>query len=188
MFITKALTVAMTTLLYVVGTITMAYASSFTICKGSYALCAASPSTPTGNSITVKGTSYEEVMAVCPVMDGSFIADLTGGNMDGTCTNPNSNTVWSLFMPTLYIPQAPDWDTKTKAPIRLFTTTSGVGGQSNMFSFLCTMATKENGVQLANCYGPANESFNGTPVPVGTLVATQAVEGASLPVSTGPLP
>ena len=55
---------------------------------------------------------------------------------------------------------------------------------SNMWSFLCDLQpTQVNGVTLANCYGPINESpWNERHVPVGVTAFTQAPVGASNPV------
>ena len=163
-----------------------AMASSYQVCNQPFALCAASSSSPTGKTIVVNGISYPEMVAVCPVMHGPAVGDTAGGNMKGSCANPGTGQVWSLYQPRKNIPQAPNWDPKTPAPYRTFTTAAGAG-LSNMFSFSCTLTKKVKNVQLANCYGPADETLAGTPVPVGTKVITQAPVGASYPVG-GPLP
>jgi hypothetical protein len=161
--------------------ITPAHAEpALAICHGEYALCAASSAQPTGRTIVVNGKMFKEGVSVCPVLHGSAIADLN--LMNGSCDSPKGK-VWSLFEPRKNYPQAPTWET-LPAVQRTFTTTSGAGGMSNMWSFPCVKrAHRVNGVQLADCYGPLNESpWTGSDVPVGTNVVTDAPVGASYPV------
>lgn len=165
----------------------LAAESQFAICKGEFALCAASSAKLTGNTIMVGGTSFREAVAVCPVLTGESIADLSGGNMKGSCDAPGKGQVWSLFSPVQKFPQAPDWKPNTKAHFRTFVTGVRSSGMSNMFSFACKKTDVVNGTQLADCYGPTNENLQGQPVPVGTVVITEAPAGAPYPVG-GPLP
>ena len=158
-------------------------ASSIAICTGEYALCAASSTIPTGKMITVKGKEYKEGIAVCPVLTGTAIANLS--LMNGSCDAPKGR-VWSLFgvPPLTSYPQAPDWSVQP-AQFRSFVTTSETGGgMSNMWSFLCDKQPEQvNGVTLANCYGPINESpWDDRHVPAGSTAFTQAPVGASDPV------
>ena len=158
-----------------------AHAIDLAICHGEFALCAASPAVPTGQKIVVNATVYQEGMAVCPVLKGESIADLH--LMNGSCKAPKGK-VWSTFSTLKSFPQAPSWDVVTMVP-RTFVTTDVVGGgMSNMWSFLCTKQKKKvNGVKLAKCYGPLNESpWGSTPIPAGTKVVTGAPLGASDPV------
>jgi hypothetical protein len=164
----------------------LASAESFKMCKGEFALCAASGATLTGKTITVNGNAFPEVVAVCPVLHGPAIADVAGGNMQGSCNPPGKNQVWSLYQVRKNIPQAPDWKHDTIAPYRTFVS-SQTAQMSNLFSFSCTKSTVVNGQQLANCYGPANENLSGAVVPVGTEIITQAPVGVTYPVG-GPLP
>src|SRR6476620_6597120 len=65
----------------------------FEICKGRFALCAASTCQATGKYITVNVTGggtamFPEYDCTCPILDGPSIADLSGGNMKGSCTPP----------------------------------------------------------------------------------------------------
>jgi hypothetical protein len=83
----------------------------FKIYRGPYALCAASTCTSTGEEITVNvsagGTAqFPEYDCTCPILEGPAIADLTGGNMQGSCRPPSENQVWSIFAPREHIPQA----------------------------------------------------------------------------------
>ena len=165
-----------------------AHAMTIQVCKGEFALCAASPTTPVaGQTITVNGKVFPLGVAVCPVLRGPAFADmdLTGGS----CANPGPGKVWSLFQPRESFPQAPTW-ANTPAAFRKFTTTTASGGgMSNMFSFPCTVRPKKiNGAKLSDCYGPLNESpWDGDTVAVGTEIMTQAPAGAADPVG-GPTP
>jgi len=182
----KTLTIFSTIVLFWVAALfSTAQAQNLAICQGEYALCAASPATPTGNSIVVGNKVFKEGMAVCPVLDGGSIANLD--LMGGSCTAAKGK-VWSLFgfPPVSSYPQAPDW-TVQPAVARTFVTTA-TSGMSNMWSFECVKTKKVNGVQLADCFGPLNESpFDGGHVKAGSTVVTQAPVGASFPVG-GNLP
>ena len=164
----------------------IAFAQSFKICTGEFALCAASGATLTGKTITVNGNAFPEVVAVCPVLRGPAIADVAGGNMQGSCKPPGQNQVWSLYQVRVHIPQSPDWKHNTVAPYRTFVT-SQTAQMSNLFSFSCTKSTVVNGQQLANCYGPANENLSGGTVAFGTTVVTQSPGSVSYAVG-GPIP
>ena len=152
------------------------------MCHGAYALCAASATEPTGETIYVNGVAFAEGVAVCPVLHGISIANLA--LMNGSCEAPKKDTVWSLFSPIKSYPQAPTWAI-APATYRIFTTTAEVGGgMSNMWSFPCVVRpNKVNGVTLSDCKGPMNESpWTGTLIPAGTTVGTAAPVGAANPV------
>jgi len=156
-------------------------AADLMICNGEYALCAASGSTPTGKTITVKGKVFQEGMAVCPVLTGRSVAN--GALMNNSCDAPPGK-VWSLFSTVTEAPQAPTWAVVPMTPRSFVTSTEAGGGMSNQWSFLCDkQAKKVNNVQLANCYGPINESpwDNGHVAP-GTAAFTAAPVGAANPV------
>jgi hypothetical protein len=156
-----------------------ASAADLMICNGEYALCAASGSTPTGKKIMVKGQAFAEGMAICPVLTGRSIAN--PALMNNSCDAP-AGKVWSLFSTVSEAPQAPSW---AVAPLvqRTFTL-SKTDGMSNLWSFICNKQTKKtNGVQLASCYGPINESplTNGH-VKMGSTIITDAPAGVLNPV------
>ena len=154
-------------------------AAPIMVCNGEYALCAASGSTPTGKTITINGKVFQEGMAVCPVLTGRSIAnrDL----MKGSCNAPPGK-VWSLFSTVSEAPQAPSW---AVAPMvhRTFTL-SKTEGMSNQWAMLCDKQAKPvNGVTLASCYGPINESpFNNGRIKSGTTIITDAPIGVLNPV------
>ena len=157
-------------------------AQTIAICKGQYALCAASSTTPTGNLIKVNGKTFKEGVAVCPILTGDAIANMD--LMGGSCDAPKGK-VWSLFgvPPQTAYPQAPSWAV-APAEFRSFTVgTTPDTGMSNMWSFLCTKGEVVNGVQLANCHGPIMESpWTANHVVPGETAFTQAPAGASYPV------
>jgi hypothetical protein len=169
--------------LWVSALISTAHAQTIAVCKGEYALCAASPTTLTGKTISVQGKTFKEGVAVCPVLTGAAVANMD--LMGGSCDAPKGK-VWSLFgvPPQTAYPQAPDW-TVQPAVFRSFKVgDTPTTGMSNQWSFLCTKQTKQvNGVTLASCYGPVMESpWTGNHVVSGETAFTQAPVGASYPV------
>ena len=154
-------------------------AADLMICNGEYALCAASGSTPTGKKIMVKGQSFAEGMAVCPVLTGRSIAN--PALMNNSCDAP-AGKVWSLFSTVSEAPQAPSW---AVAPLVKRSFILGKDwGMSNQWSFLCDKQVKKvHGVQLASCYGPLNESpFTNGHIKPGTTIITDAPSGVLNPV------
>ena len=155
------------------------FAADLMICNGEYALCAASGSTPTGKRITVKGKEFAEGMAVCPVLTGRSIAN--PALMNNSCNAPPGK-VWSLFSTVSEAPQAPTW---AVAPLvhRTFVL-SKTEGMSNMWAMICDkQAKKVNGVTLASCYGPINESpFTNGHIKPGSTIITDAPVGVLNPV------
>ena len=173
----------------------------FRICHGQFALCAASTCQETGGSITVNVTaggtaSFPEVVCTCPIFSGPGIADVTGGNMQGSC-EPPSGQIWSYYQVRRHIPQAVnDWSrrrSQSLAPPLICSARLQLGNQlANCFSFACDPAGEINGVPVATCHCPEGELLEGKPVPANTAFATQAGQGdenicSEHPVS-GPLP
>ena len=119
----------------------------------------------------------------CPVVTGPSIADLGGGNMQGSCAIPAANAkypnpVWSLFSVNATLPQ--------QSATPAYSSTSG-GGQicpgtgtqmvTNCWSFECTIdqiPTNTQGVTTATCYCPLGENLTGDPVAAGTKFFTEA--------------
>jgi hypothetical protein len=158
-----------------------AFAEPLHICKGQFAFCGASGTTPTGKDIIVLGQTFKEGMSVCPVMTGDAVANFT--LMQNSCDAPKGK-VWSLFASFKSVPQAPTWENLPTVTRTFVTTNAPGGGMSNMWSMLCDIQPKQvNGVTLANCYGPMNESpWTNQPVPVGATFVTQAAVGSPNPV------
>ena len=169
----------------------------FQICGGYFALCAASTCTPTGGQITVRtatgGTAtFPEADCTCPVVLGPSIANLAGGNMQGSCEPPRPDTIWSTYQPRPNIPQAlTDW-VPAPAPPLFCPKRLGLGNQLvNCFSFLCDLQTYINNAPVVTCHCPIGELLAGTAVPPHTAFLTQAGQGdeatcAMYPVS-GPI-
>jgi len=139
-----------------------------------FALCAASTCTPTGKKIEVNtefGTApFDEAECTCPIFPGPSLADVMGGNMQGSCDpptlvngKPTDDGIWSWYLPTGNIPQEiNNWNTgkeKSEAPIQVCSS----GDFANCFSFACVRAGKVKGnVEVATCFCPINESVQGT--------------------------
>jgi len=153
-------------------------------CRGYYALCSASVCKPTGRHITVNVTgggtaSFPEVECACPIFYGLAHADLTGGNMQGSCEPPGPGQLWSLYFPKDEIPQEiNNWvqtGPEAKAPLQVCPKALNAGKQTaNCFSFACDQETYINGVPVATCHCPMGESFAGTSLPEATAFVTQA--------------
>ena len=157
----------------------------YKVCHGAYALCAASTCTPTGGTIEVNvsggGTaSFPEAECTCPVFTGPALADVYGGNMQGSCKPPGKDQVWSLYWPKVNIPQAVNnWSHKradTEVEFQLCSSSDNVGATfANCFSFACTLDKKrKNGVKTATCLCPLGENPDGSPVSADTAVFTPA--------------
>lgn len=164
------------------------------ICKGEFALCAASTCTPTGGNITLNnGKVKPEVACRCPILRGPSLADLTGGNMQGSCRPPAPGTVWSLFFPRLNYPQeATGFTSDPKKNNVVFQSCSASlmqgANAANCFSFLCEKEPGNNGIAVCKC--PIGQS------PANTTFLTEAGQGnpaacfqspVSLPVGVAPV-
>jgi hypothetical protein len=157
------------------------------ICQGAFALCASSTCTPTGSTIAVNvqggGTaSFPEASCLCPLVNGPALADVTGGNMQGSCAPPGKGQVWSLYEPKSNLPQqVNNWSRKpaeTAVSFQLCSAGLGVGNTfANCFSFACTInkdSKSTNGVKTATCFCPLGENPDGSAVPADTAVITPA--------------
>ncbi|MDQ2803280.1 MAG: hypothetical protein M3Y41_11565 [Pseudomonadota bacterium] len=148
-------------------------------------------------NVTGGGTAqFTEYDCTCPVFSDGAIADVTGGNMQGSCTPPPGQ-IWSLFHLKAEIPQAvTDWQRSlpaSAAPPLVCPAKLNLGDQFvNFFSFACDPAGQINGVPVATCHCPLGEPLDGTTVPPDTAFLTQAGQGDQAiceqhPVA-GPLP
>lgn len=177
-----------------IGISSLSYAQSkqdITTCNGEYALCAASTCQPTGKTITANsGYTYPEVVCKCPILNGIAIADLTAGNMKGTCAPTDSKHVWSLFAPKAHYPQEANNFSKrpkdTKVVVQKCAASLNQGANSsNCFSFNCVKGP--DGVAVCKC--PMGQ------VPDNTTFLTEAGQGnpeacfqhpVSLPIQNPP--
>lgn len=160
---------------------------TLSICVGDFALCAASGAERTGNTIVVNGKTFWEGRAVCPVLHGPAVANLA--LMNGSCSPLGPGKVWSLFSARSSFPQAPSWADAPAIKRTFVTVDSAAGGASNLWSFPCVVRPQPvNGVQLADCFGPINESpWNNDHVQIGGKWVTDAPIGVPNPVG-GNLP
>jgi hypothetical protein len=169
--------------------------SSNTTNGGQFALCAASSCVATGGQIPVtnlKGvtTYFTEMKCTCPVVTGPSIADVKGGNMQGSCATPSASTkypnpIWSLFSTTASYPQ--------ESATPPFSSSSGSGQicpgtgtqmVTNCWSFECTIDPAQTlGVTTASCYCPLGENLTGDPVAANTPFFTEA--GGAIDPATG---
>jgi hypothetical protein len=165
----------------------------FQICGGYFALCAASTCTPKpGQTITIRtatgGTAtFPEADCTCPVILGPSIANLAGGNMQGSCEPPPSppgpgGQIWSTYQARDNIPQElTNWVPtlpEAAAPPLFCPASLGLGNQFvQCFSMLCDTETWVNNVPVVTCHCPIGASQAGTPVPPATAFLTQAGQG-----------
>jgi hypothetical protein len=159
----------------------------FQICNGYFALCAASTCTPTMRPITIRtaagGTRvFQEADCTCPVLFGQSIANLAGGNMQGSCQPPGPGQIWSSYQATFSIPQAlTNWVTtlpESAAPPLFCPKTLNLGNQFvQCFSLSCDSERWINNVPVVTCHCPIGASQAGTRVAPQTAFASQAGQG-----------
>lgn len=139
----------------------------FVICQGEFALCAASICYPTGHDMKVNNSFYPEMSCLCPIFTGHAIADLQGGNMNGTCRIPEKEKIWSLYAIKRFIPQEMNnWKCNRNATVAPgmycnLNETEVLSSDVNCFSFLCTRTRPIHGISMANCSCPLFEDLNG---------------------------
>jgi hypothetical protein len=173
----------------------------FQICNGYFALCAASTCTPTGNQITFRtaagGTATaQEADCTCPVILGSSIANLAGGNMQGSCAPPGPGQLWSSYQVRPDIPQAlTNWvPTLPEAAAQpLFCPSSlNLGNQfTQCFSYSCDSETYINNVPVVTCHCAIGVDLSGNPTQPHASFVSQAGQGDQAfcfehPVGNGP--
>jgi hypothetical protein len=165
------------------------------LCKNApYALCAASTCKETGKTIAVNtpegGTrNFPEAECTCPVLpagDTGAVANVTGGNMQGSCKPPKDG-VWSLYSTVDTFPQKVyGWNYHAAVVNQACTTeVKKTDRFVNCWSFSCDnvrTVKSEDGtvVTLASCHCPISEDvFSTLPVKPGTTFVTKA--GGDLP-------
>src|SRR5215831_20309221 len=173
----------------------------FQICHGYFALCAASTCEPTHKKIRVNvsgdGTAlFDEADCTCRIFTGNAIADVVGGNMQGSCQSPSFQQIWSMYSVRTEIPQEINgWvqsGPQAAAPPLFCSKNLNLGKQTvNCFSFACDSLRYINGVPVATCHCAIGESLDGSKVPANTAFVSQAGQGnpafcAKYPVS-GPI-
>jgi hypothetical protein len=164
----------------------------FAFCSGYFALCDASTCTPTGRKITVNVTGggtarFPEANCTCPIFSGTALADLAGGNMQGSCAPPSTPNgsvgIWSLYAYKFHIAQQiTGWvptGPKALAPFLHCAKSLDLGNtMTNCFSFACDSQTyTDTGVPVATCHCPLGESLDGTPIAPHTAFMSRAGQG-----------
>ena len=159
----------------------------FSFCNGYFALCAASTCTPTGGKIAVNtangGTAnFPEADCTCPVILGTSVANLSGGNMQGSCEPPGPGQIWSSYQPRPDIPQAlTNWVPtlpEAAAPPQVCPASLNLGNQyAQCFSFSCDSETYINNVPVVTCHCAIGATLAGTPAPSQSAFPTQAGQG-----------
>ncbi len=95
------------------------HSRSLVVCKDTtFALCASATCTPTGGFITGNdGIRHPAAVCECPILVGNNIADLKGGNVDGSCEAPEG-FVYSTYEINGEYPQLIDgtWQTAPAEP------------------------------------------------------------------------
>ena len=154
-----------------------------TICQNTeFALCAASTCVATGGIVRDnQGMKHKAVSCECPIITGDNIADLNGGNMKGSCTSSDPTIVYSTFEFSDSFPQLID-GTWQVAP-SVMQVCPSQDSFSQCWNWQCTRGDTVNGVALADCTCPMEQTSN--------AFVTQAGQGdpsacAELPVG-GPL-
>jgi hypothetical protein len=157
----------------------------FRFCHGYFALCAASTCTRTGKQIAVNtingGTRFfPEADCTCPVILGTSIANLSGGNMKGSCDPPEDGKLWSTYQARPDIPQAlTNWVPhlpEDAAPPQI------CPGRPNRqytqcFSFSCDIEPYINNVPVVTCHCAIGATLAGLPASPQSSFPTQAGQG-----------
>jgi hypothetical protein len=161
----------------------------FRFCQGYFALCAASTCTPTGRHIavnTLNGSTrnFPEADCTCPVILGTSIANLSGGNMKGSCEPPpEGGKIWSTYQPRPDIPQAlTNWIPHLPEDAAPPQVCPGNGNKPyaqyvQCFSFSCDMESYINNVPVVTCHCAIGATLAGLPAPPQSSFPTQAGQG-----------
>jgi hypothetical protein len=179
-----------------------------------FALCAATTCNETGKRIRVNTPNggkrwFREVQCTCPVVNTNTatasndpivqaayptalpaIANVTGGNMRGSCAYPESAAgysggIWSLYSTVAQFPQKTtlNGDTWATSPATLnhCSKTLNQGRRfANCFSFKCGAPYLSNGVLVSDCSCPQGEDvLSALPAPAATSFFTNAGGNAS---------
>jgi hypothetical protein len=131
-----------------------------TICQDTeFALCAASTCVATGGFVrNNQGKKYPAVSCECPIIMGDNVAELNDGNMKGSCTSSDPNVVYSAFEFSDTFPQLIDgtWQDATS----IMQVCPAQYSFSQCWNWQCTRDGTENGIALAACTCPQEQSSN----------------------------
>jgi hypothetical protein len=158
----------------------------FSFCNGYFALCAASTCTPNPGQVIAVHTSipghdrnFPEADCTCPVILGTSVANLNGGNMQGSCEPPGPGELWSSYQIRPDIPQAlTNWvptPPEDLAPPQVCPAFLNLGDQyAQCFSMKCDTETYINNVPVVTCHCAIGATLIGTPAPPNSSFPTQA--------------
>lgn len=121
-----------------------------------FALCAASTCTPTGEFITNNdGLRFPAAVCTCPVVVGDNVADLKGGNMEGSC-EADEGYVYSTYEINGSYPQEIDgtWQVADAKPQVCPSRYAYV----QCWNWKCELGDVVNGIQLAECTCPIQKT------------------------------
>ena len=149
-----------------------------------FALCAASTCKPTGGTIAVNtingGTrNFLEADCTCPVILGTSIANLIGGNMKGSCEPSGPGQLWSTYQPrpdtpqaiTGWVPHLPE----AAAPVQVCPANLNLGNQyTQCLSFKCDSESYINNVPVVTCHCAIAATLAGLPARPQSSFPTQA--------------
>jgi len=169
--------------------IVCAQENGLSIVKGKFAYCGASSTQITKDSIIILGKKFLKGISTCPVLDGFSVANTYLISNPTITPDGTDKTVWSLFWYYDSVVQAPSWKIAATYNRTFIVTNEPGGGMSNMWCMPCKILPKKvNGITLAECEGPINESAfpldKAVRVIPGMTSVTQAPLGASYPVGT----
>ena len=136
-----------------------------TVCSGYFALCAASTCTPHPEQqiavhtlIPGHDANFIEADCTCPVILGESLADLAGGNMQGSCEPPGPGQLWSEYQIRPDIPQAitnwvPHLPEDLAAPPQTCPASLHLGNQyAQCYSMACDDERYINNVPVVTCH------------------------------------
>lgn len=136
---------------------TSQHSRSLVVCKNTtFALCAAATCTPTGDSITGNdGRRHPAASCTCPVLVGDNIADLKGGNVQGSCEAPDG-FVYSTYEISASFPQEVDgtWQDEPAKP----QICPASQPYAQCWNWKCALGDVVDGVQLAECTCPIEQT------------------------------
>jgi hypothetical protein len=126
--------------------------------------------------------NFPEADCTCPVILGQSFANLSGGNMQGSCEPPGPGQIWSEYEIRLDIPQAlTNWVPtlpEAAAPPQVCPASLNLGNQyAQCFSFLCDTETYINNVPVVTCHCPIGATAAGLPAKPNSSLLILAGQG-----------
>ena len=110
-----------------------------------------------------------EADCTCPVILGPSLANLSGGNMQGSCEPPGPGQLWSSYQIRPNIPQAiTNWVPtlpEAKVEVQKCPASLNLGNQyAQCFSFSCDTETYINNVPVVTCHCALGATLGGAKV------------------------